>query len=621
MSVKYSFWNGPERLFDTAFDFATEQEKGQILRALQRVLGERVRALRSFGSSQSFDAEDVACLLTEMGIGPAEIKGFHKLSHRNVEKTDLTGSTVSSGEAEEWLVRFAVLYGVFKNVTWIFANKVDFIEVFTLISPCINGLIPVKVSNGSGVPFNPVYFRDWLALHQDMLGIDRALATFEHHFSARLPRAKEADILHRQEEKGPQAPSLPPMSVQHTPAQLTEGMATTIFKIWVGDELLCDSPLDLKGMGRCRTVVRALQDASQLPVRFEAVTGDSLPDNRETMSDWVAQRPNINLRLFRERLGFRGPLPEVELKAWREEQHKQEQERQKRLQAEQALERERCEQREREAQAAADERLRILEELSQRRRDEEHARLLRAKAIREDAEHSLPRPITGAAVTAVIPVQQSYNSASTREERIKHLIEARGIQQLMHFTRIENLPQIAEYGLQSRAALGNDGYIWTDNWRRDNRTHAICLSISYPNYKMFFHYRQRKGGHWAVLLLDPCLLWERDCGFVEVNAAAGDICMRSEASLKTVTALEKMFENNELRKRLLLPPHYTTNPQAEVLVFEPIPQTYIEEIHVDIELDEPLQYNCEGHIIPVKTDNTYFRARDDYDHWRNPSGS
>ncbi len=54
-----------------------------------------------------------------------------------------------------------------------------------------------------------------------------------------------------------------------------------------------------------------------------------------------------------------------------------------------------------------------------------------------------------------------------------------------------------------------------------------------------------------------------------------------------------------------------------MLVFEPIHPTYIDEIHFNSEPDEPPSYDCEGHIIPIKTDDTYFWGRHDHEHWRN----
>lgn len=203
---------------------------------------------------------------------------------------------------------------------------------------------------------------------------------------------------------------------------------------------------------------------------------------------------------------------------------------------------------------------------------------------------------------------------SVREQCIE-----RGIQWLFHFTQIANLAGIKEWGLQSRAVLGDNGCRWNDGWRRDGRKHATCISISHPNYKMFYDYRSRGGG-WAVLLLHPDILWRLDCGFVEVNAASGSIPTRPDNELKTLSAFERMFQDDDLRTSLHLPPYYPTNPQAEVLVFEPIPPTFIAEIHVEVPLEQPLVMDCDGHLIPIKSDKTYFWPRRDYHHWQNPVG-
>ncbi|WP_135230003.1 DarT ssDNA thymidine ADP-ribosyltransferase family protein [Deinococcus fonticola] len=206
----------------------------------------------------------------------------------------------------------------------------------------------------------------------------------------------------------------------------------------------------------------------------------------------------------------------------------------------------------------------------------------------------------------------------SREDELRRLVEDRGIRHLVHFTRLENLPGILKHGILSRGVLGDQGCVWNDGWRGDGRRHANCLSVSYPNYKMFYNYRQQVGGSWAVLLLDPCLLWELDCGFTEVNAASTGVAQRTEASLKTVDAFEALFQNDELRRKLLLPSRYPTNPQAEVLVFEGIHPTFIQEIHLEEHLDASFPLSYEDHIITMKTDTRYFWGRHDYEYWRNP---
>ncbi len=245
---------------------------------------------------------------------------------------------------------------------------------------------------------------------------------------------------------------------------------------------------------------------------------------KQLLVDWIGGRGSINTAWVRQKLQI--PYTASEVEAQR--------------QAKEAKERQRAQA---QLEAGIRERQR---QLAEAQRHEQRTAAL-AEQIRAESEQRAAQ---------LAPAQESHRATSAeqlvqptdqveavgqREAAIRRIVEERGIKHLMHFTRVENLPGIRERGLWSRATLGNDGCVWNDDWRRDKRPHAICLSVSYPNYKMFYDYRLRKGGGWAVLLLDPCLLWERDCGFVEVNAASSDVWTRPEDELKTVAAFERMF--------------------------------------------------------------------------------
>ena len=62
---------------------------------------------------------------------------------------------------------------------------------------------------------------------------------------------------------------------------------------------------------------------------------------------------------------------------------------------------------------------------------------------------------------------------------------------LYHFTRVENLPNILKYGLLPRETLewNGIGSQFNDNYRHDCCLDAVCTSIEFPNYKMFYKYR------------------------------------------------------------------------------------------------------------------------------------
>lgn len=70
---------------------------------------------------------------------------------------------------------------------------------------------------------------------------------------------------------------------------------------------------------------------------------------------------------------------------------------------------------------------------------------------------------------------------------IQGFVVERKIKYLVHFTRIENLSSIMSYGLIPVASLSERriDYVNNDLYRIDGFENATCLSIQFPNYKMF----------------------------------------------------------------------------------------------------------------------------------------
>ena len=141
------------------------------------------------------------------------------------------------------------------------------------------------------------------------------------------------------------------------------------------------------------------------------------------------------------------------------------------------------------------------------------------------------------------------------KSRIERLIDKRDIKYLTHFTRIENLPSILQKGLMPRKQLLLQGIRpEVNDWNRLDNTDAVCLSVSFPNYKLFYRFRvKRPETKWAVILLDPIILDRCSCSFACRNAASNEMKLDS---------------------------YETTDPQAEVLVHEVIEPRYIKKIIV-----------------------------------------
>ena len=165
---------------------------------------------------------------------------------------------------------------------------------------------------------------------------------------------------------------------------------------------------------------------------------------------------------------------------------------------------------------------------------------------------------------------------------IRSLIETREIKSLYHFTRVDNLKSILDNGLLTINSLKTKAinFYHNDDYRYEG-IDSVCLSISFPNYKMFYKYRCNCDDKWCVIELKPSILYKKDCLFCIKNAASNEETTRDNEEKKGIDGLKKLFYDDNIRKECNLPKCYTTNPQAEVLVLEDIDKYYIRAIHFD----------------------------------------
>lgn len=182
-----------------------------------------------------------------------------------------------------------------------------------------------------------------------------------------------------------------------------------------------------------------------------------------------------------------------------------------------------------------------------------------------------------------------------RASQIEQFCKEREITTLCHFTRIENLHSILQEGLLGRNLLETRGqqFLFNDHDRVDGHKEAVCMSISFPNYQMFYSIRESKketegvsDSQWVVLFLKADLLWELDCAFCTENAASNAIRHVPLEERGKPDVLENMFvtsyhdtKGNFYQRHSQTPTYYPTHPQAEVLVFDTIPIEYIQAVH------------------------------------------
>lgn len=201
---------------------------------------------------------------------------------------------------------------------------------------------------------------------------------------------------------------------------------------------------------------------------------------------------------------------------------------------------------------------------------------------------------------------------------VQEFAALRCIKTLFHFTRAENLASILKHGLLSRAQCAHQNCVPTYNdAHRIDGTDAVCVSISFPNYKLFWQLRcTHPKVDWVLLKLDASALWELDCAFCAVNAASNEVTSISLQERRKLNALQVMFDDTDTKSRgeLKIPNHYPTSPQAEVLLLDGAPTHYISGVVFPTQtIMDQLAPQC---AVPVRLNGGYFSPRFDHSHWK-----
>lgn len=188
-----------------------------------------------------------------------------------------------------------------------------------------------------------------------------------------------------------------------------------------------------------------------------------------------------------------------------------------------------------------------------------------------------------------IPYDENSNNF-----HIKEIIKQRKIQNLTHFTKIENLESILTNGLLSRKYLDSNKikHAFNDNERWDNKINATCLSIEFPNEFLLKKFKEKYiNAKWVIILLDIKLL-NNNCNkyFCNKNAGGASSWLNCDYS-QTFHAFESLFNEKINSKslarsdQLYIKKYLPTDVQAEILIEDNIQPKFIKKLIFETQND------------------------------------
>lgn len=202
------------------------------------------------------------------------------------------------------------------------------------------------------------------------------------------------------------------------------------------------------------------------------------------------------------------------------------------------------------------------------------------------------------------------------------ILKERNITDLYHFTRVNNLENILRYGLLPRDCLVENAIDseFNDDYRLDGCCDAVCTSLEFPNYKMFYPLRENNLNiDWAVVKLDANIICDMPCAFCWENAASSSESSKPINIRKTREAFLSLFDNKPgypTRQQCGIPDYYPTNPQAEILVFSEIPIEYFKQICFK-DVSTLMKYrDIVTNDIPCRVNSDLFFGRRDWKFWQ-----
>ena len=182
-------------------------------------------------------------------------------------------------------------------------------------------------------------------------------------------------------------------------------------------------------------------------------------------------------------------------------------------------------------------------------------------------------------------IEDATESQARDFSEISQWLIRRKITKLFHFTHIDNLDAILQTGFQTRQFLdlNSQSYTPSDHDRLDGFLESLSFSIGRPN-SLLLPEKNFKYEHKLVLLeVAANNLLTQSFGALPTNAANGyfqEILSTDKSRFVGIRGVQGMYLNEALRKKASLTIEEPTDPQAEILFFEPIENSKILGVHL-----------------------------------------
>ena len=219
-----------------------------------------------------------------------------------------------------------------------------------------------------------------------------------------------------------------------------------------------------------------------------------------------------------------------------------------------------------------------------------------------------------------------------RNNAVRQFIRKNKLGFLTHFTRMDHLKSILQFGILPAAVLKSNRTF--EFVRRNEITlppewdGLVSMNISFPDYRLFNQLQNHQPSDWVILLIDIRVLIDFPCYFFP-GRALETIMSAPEPNMflpdyQKAEDLKALFSDREdvKRKDLDIPSFYPTDPASEVLSFFPIAPSYITQVwfHSDYKFNQWVLSNTEFAVAQDRNrwacGLQYFSPRSDYTYWK-----